>query len=168
MNTPLTIRTATEADLPLILRFIKLLAEYEKLADKVVATEDILRKSMFGATPRAECLLAFHGNEAVGCAIFFHNFSTFTGTAGLYLEDLFVLPEKRGLGVGKALLVRLAAIAVERNCARFEWSVLNWNELAIGFYRSIGAVMMDEWRTFRLSGEPLKKLAGAEKKNENI
>ncbi|OGU68037.1 MAG: hypothetical protein A3C56_01570 [Ignavibacteria bacterium RIFCSPHIGHO2_02_FULL_56_12] len=163
MSSSLNIRPATVTDLPLILSFIKKLADYEKLPHQVVATEEILRVSLFGPKPQAECLLAFLDDAPVGFGIFFHNFSTFLGRHCLYLEDLFVVPEKRGHGVGKALLQRLAAIAVERGCGRFEWAVLDWNESAIEFYRSIGATMLDDWRIFRLSGEALQRMAKEEK-----
>lgn len=150
---------ATPEDVPLVLQFIRKLAEYERLADTVVATEDGLREALFGARPQAEALLAYADDAPVGFALFFHNFSTFMGRHGIYLEDLFVEPACRGLGIGKALLSRLAALAVERGCARLEWAVLDWNQPAIGFYRGLGAVAMDEWTVFRLTGEPLARLA---------
>ncbi len=156
---PLTIRPGTDRDVPLILRFIKLLSVYEQLAHEVVATEEVLREELFGARPSAEVLLAFLGDEPVGFALFFHNFSTFKGRKGLYLEDLYVLEEHRGKGIGRTLLVRLAQIAVERGCARFEWSVLDWNEPAIRFYESLGAVALNDWTVFRLTGDALQKLA---------
>ena len=155
----LSIREAREADIPTILQFIRDLAEYEKLSHEVVASEENLRDTLFGNRRAAECLLGFHEGEAVCFAIFFHNYSTFKGKAGLYLEDLFVRPAFRGRGFGKAMLQHLARIASERDCARFEWSVLDWNEPAIRFYKSLGAVPMDEWTVFRLSGEALDKLA---------
>ncbi len=155
----LSIRAATEADVSQILAFIRGLAEYEKLADAVVATEEGLRQSLFGPRPYAECLIADWQGEPAGFALFFHNFSTFLARPGVYLEDLFVKPELRGRGIGQGLLSRLAAIAMERDCGRLEWSVLDWNEPAIGFYRSIGAEPLDEWTIFRLRGEALSRLA---------
>jgi GNAT superfamily N-acetyltransferase len=144
----------------LILQMIRDLAEYERMSDQVVATETGLREVLFGARPQAEVLIAYAGDRPAGFALFFHNFSTFVGRRGLYLEDLFVRPEFRGLGIGRRLLTELARTAVERNCGRFEWSVLDWNEPAIGFYRKLGAEMMKEWRIFRLTGDALKQLAG--------
>ena len=154
------IRTATESDLPLILTFIRALAVYERLEDRVVATEEVLRESLFGARPYAETLIAEDDGKPVGFAIFFHNFSTFIGRPGIYLEDLFVNPDARGRGYGKALLARLAAIAKERNCGRLEWSVLDWNEPSIKFYKSLGAVPLDDWTMFRVTGGALDALAG--------
>ncbi|MDB4905953.1 MAG: putative diamine acetyltransferase [Gemmatimonadetes bacterium] len=156
----LTIRGATEADVPLVLRLIRGLAEYEKLADKVVATEALVSESLFGAHPAAEVIIAEWEGEPAGFALFFHNYSTFLARRGIYLEDLFVLPEMRGRGVGRALLARLSQLAIERQCGRLEWAVLDWNEPAIGFYKSLGAVPMDEWTVFRLTGEALESLAG--------
>jgi GNAT superfamily N-acetyltransferase len=153
------IESARERDVPLILRLIKGLAEYEKLAHEVVATEERLRQSLFGPHPSAEVVIAYVGDEAVGFALFFHTYSTFLAQRGLYLEDLFVLPEWRGRGAGRALLTHLARIAAERGCGRFEWSVLDWNEPAIDFYRSLGAVGLDEWTVFRLDEEALAALA---------
>lgn len=153
------IRAAKENDTSLILSFIKELAEYEKLSADVVATEELLRKSLFGKKPVAEVLLGFIDNEPACFAVFFHNFSTFLGKPGIYLEDLYVKPELRGRGIGKAMLTHLAKIAIERDCGRFEWSVLDWNEQAIRFYKSLGAVSMNEWTTFRVSGDALHKLA---------
>lgn len=153
------IRIATESDLPLILTFIRALAVYERLEDKVVATEEVLRESLFGARPYAETLIAEDDGKPVGFAIFFHNFSTFIGRPGIYLEDLFVNPEARGRGYGKALLARLAALAKERNCGRLEWSVLDWNEPSINFYKALGAVPLDDWTMFRLTGGALDALA---------
>ena len=155
----LEIRHATPQDVPTILAFIRELAEYERLLHVVVATEDTLRENLFGAKPRAEVVFAMHEGREVGFALFFHNFSTFTGQPGLYLEDLFVKPEARGLGVGKQLMAWLAKTAVERGCARFEWAVLDWNEPAIRFYRSIGAKGLDDWRVQRVDGEALRALA---------
>ena len=153
------IEPATEGDVPLILGLIKDLAEYERMSNEVVATEDGLRATLFGAHPSAEVILAYAGREPAGFALFFHNYSTFLGRPGLYLEDLCVVPAFRGRGYGKALLIRLAQIAVERDCGRFEWSVLDWNEPAIGFYKKLGAVPMEDWTIFRLTGDALARLA---------
>lgn len=153
------IRNAVEADAGLILSLIAGLAEYERLADSVVATESMIRESLFGATPQAEVIIAEVDGVAAGFALFFHNYSTFLARRGLYLEDLFVLPAFRGLGLGTRLLVRLAAIAEERKCGRLEWSVLDWNADAIRFYESLGAVPMSEWTTFRVTGTALSALA---------
>jgi len=155
MSEPLIIREALERDVPLILDFIRQLAVYEKLENLVVATEADLQGALFGPRPYAEVIIAEHDGRPAGFALFFHNFSTFLGKPGIYLEDLFVLPSERGRGTGKALLVALARIAADRDCGRIEWSVLNWNEPAIGFYKSLGAVPMDEWTVFRLSPEML-------------
>ncbi len=154
-----TIRAATREDVPLLLHFIRQLAVYEKLAHEVTATEDLLRDNLFDRRRAAEAVLAFEGERAVGFALFFHNFSTFVGKPGLYLEDLFVLPECRGRGYGKALMVYLARLALERDCGRFEWWVLDWNEPSIEFYRSLGAEPMDDWTVQRVSGEALARLA---------
>lgn len=156
----IAIRSATVEDTPLILSFIRELAEYEKLSHEVVATEEALRASLFGERPFAEVLLAFVGGEPLGFALFFHNFSTFLGKPGIYLEDLYVRPEHRGTGAGRALLVRLARLAVERGCGRLEWWVLDWNEPAVGFYKRIGARAMDDWTVYRLTGDALERLAG--------
>ena len=153
------IRPATAADVPVIIRLIRALAEYERLSDQVVLEENAMREHLFGPRPVAEVLLAEDEGQVVGFALFFQNFSTFLGRPGLYLEDLFVLPEFRGRGHGKALFMALARLAVERGCGRLEWAVLNWNEPAIGFYRSLGAVPMDEWTVYRLTGPALEKLA---------
>jgi GNAT superfamily N-acetyltransferase len=155
----LRISKATRADVSLILALIKELAEYEKLPHEVVATEDILKESLFGDRPYAEVVIASYDQQPVGYALFFHSFSTFVGRPGLYLEDVYVRPTMRGKGIGKALLVYLARLAVERRCGRFEWSVLNWNEPSIGFYKSLGAQPMDEWTVYRLAGESLQRLA---------
>lgn len=152
------IEPARERDVPLILRLIKGLAEYEKLAHEVVATEERLRQSLFGPHPSAEVVIAYVDDEAVGFALFFHTYSTFLGQRGLYLEDLFVLPEWRGRGAGRALLTHLARIAAERGCGRFEWSVLDWNEPAINFYKNLGAKPMHEWTIFRVAGDSLAAL----------
>ncbi len=154
-----TIRAATVEDVPCILQFIRGLAEYEHLAPEVAATEEILRASLFGATPRAEVFLGSFQGRTVAFAVVFHNFSTFEGRAGLYLEDLFVLPEYRGRGFGKAMLQHLARIARERKCARLEWAVLDWNERAIRFYQGLGAKAMDDWTVFRVTGDALNRLA---------
>lgn len=158
-SASLRIRPATAADVPVILTFIQELAEYEKLRHEAVATEAQIRETLFGPRPYAEVILAEVGGEPVGFALFFHNYSTFLGRPGLYLEDLYVRPEARGRGVGRRLLTHLAAIAIERGCGRMEWSVLDWNEPAIGFYRSLGARPMDEWTVFRVTGEALERLA---------
>jgi ribosomal protein S18 acetylase RimI-like enzyme len=155
------IERATERDLPLILRLIRSLAQYEKLADAVVATEDTLRESLF-VKGAAEVLIGYAGDEPAGFAVFFQTFSTFLGVPGMYLEDLFVEPRFRRQGLGEALLAHLAKVAVERGCGRLEWSVLGWNELAIGFYEKLGARRMDEWTIYRLTGDSLKQLAKAE------
>ena len=158
---PLNIRTATEADVPLILEFIRALAVYEKLEDRVVATEELVRTSLFGQPRFAEVILAEEDSVPAGFALFFHNFSTFLGRPGIYLEDLFVKPEFRGKGYGYALLARLARIGRERSCGRLEWAVLNWNTPAIDFYKKLGAVPMDDWTVFRLTGPEFEKLASS-------
>ena len=155
----LRIDPVTERDVPVILSLIKALADYERMAGDVVADEALVHSSFFGSAPSAEGVIARDGDKPVGFAVWFHNHSTFLGRRGLYLEDLFVLPEWRGRGVGRALLVYLARVAVERDCGRMEWSVLNWNESAIRFYRSLGAKPMDGWSTFRLTGEDIARLA---------
>ena len=157
----LSIRPATSADLPLIAELIRALAAYEKLAGEVRFDEATLGEKLFGPRLYAEVLVGEVDGEAQGFALFFHNFSTFEGRPGVYLEDLFVRPEARGLGLGKALLAELARIAVERNCARLEWWVLDWNEPSIGFYRSLGARPMDEWTVMRVDGPALAALAGS-------
>jgi GNAT superfamily N-acetyltransferase len=154
-----SIRPATEKDVPLIRSFIRQLAEYEKLSHEAVMTEETLRESLFGSRRYAEVLLGYADAQPVAFAVFFHNFSTFVGRPGLYLEDLFVIPEMRGKGYGQALLVELAKIARERKCGRFEWAVLDWNEPAIGFYKKLGAISMDDWTIFRVTGEALDRLA---------
>ncbi len=151
---------ATIEEVPLILRLIQGLAVYEKLAHEVTATEAGLRETLFGARPAADVIIAYAGGTPAGFALFFPNYSTFLGKPGLYLEDLFVLPEWRGQGIGLALMKYLAGVAVERGCGRFEWSVLDWNEPAIGFYKKLGARPNDDWTVFRLAGESLRKLAG--------
>jgi GNAT superfamily N-acetyltransferase len=159
MTQTFTIASATERDVPTILQMIRALAEYEKLSHAVTATEDRLRRTLFGPNPAAEVLMAHAGTQPAGFALFFHNYSTFLGQRGVYLEDLFVVPEWRGHGLGRQLLSRLAAIAIERDCGRLEWSVLDWNAPAIGFYRKLGAVPMDDWTIFRVTGESLQRLA---------
>lgn len=157
--TQFRIRSATEEDVPLILTFIRDLARYEKLEHEVVATAETLRATLFGQPRFAEVLFGEEDGQAVAFALFFHNYSTFVGRPGLYLEDVFVRPEFRGRGYGKAMLARLASIAVERNCGRFEWAVLDWNTPAIAFYKSLGARAVDEWTIFRMTGAALRKLA---------
>jgi GNAT superfamily N-acetyltransferase len=159
MSKTFLIVPATIGDVPDILRLIRALADYEKLSDEVVATEERLRESLFGDDPAGETLLAFVDGRAVGFAIFFRNLSTFRGRAGIYLEDLFVEPGCRGLGIGRALLRAVAKIAVERGCERLDWSVLDWNTPAIGFYKSFGAVAVDDWTIFRLTGDALRSFA---------
>jgi len=157
----LSIRPATPADLPSIAQFIRDLAEYEKLSHEVRFDEAALGEKLFGARPYAEVVIGEIDGTPQGFALFFHNFSTFEGKPGIYLEDLFVRPDARGAGLGKALLAHLAKLCVERDCARLEWSVLDWNEPSIGFYKSLGAKMMDEWTVMRVDGEALPALAGA-------
>ena len=154
----MTFRFAEEKDCALILGFIRALADYEKMSDQVVATEALLREWIF-EKKKAEVLFVCEGAEAVGFALFFHNFSTFLGRAGIYLEDLFVLPAFRGKGYGKALLRKLAKIAVERGCGRLEWACLDWNRPSIDFYLSLGAAPMNEWTTYRLTGDTLNEAA---------
>ena len=155
----LRIEPATERDVPLILRLINGLAAYEKLSHEVTATEAGLRETLFGARAAAEVIIGYTGDTPVGFALFFPNYSTFLGKPGLYLEDLFVLPEWRGHGFGRGLLTHLATLAVERGCGRFEWSVLDWNEPAIGFYERLGATLMVGWSIFRVTGDALRQLA---------
>ncbi len=151
-------RYANEGDCGLILMFIRLLAEYEKMSDQVAATEELLREWIF-EKKKAEVLFVCDEGKEVGFALFFHNFSTFLGRAGIYLEDLFVLPEYRGKGYGKALLKKLARVTVERGCGRLEWACLDWNQPSINVYRSLGAIPMDEWTTYRLTGDTLLEMA---------
>ncbi len=153
------LRPANEQDIPLILQFIKELAEYERLSHVVVATEELLMESLFGNGQHAEVILAYFDGQAAGFALYFYNFSTFLGRPGIYLEDLYVKPKFRRNSIGKVLLQELAKLAVEQKCGRLEWSVLDWNRPAIDFYKSLGAVPMDEWTVFRLTGENLKRLA---------
>jgi GNAT superfamily N-acetyltransferase len=167
---PLEIRTASRTDVPLILEFIRALAKYEKLEHEVEATVEKLERTLFplgnnpdshaaGVAPVAQCVLAFHNHAPAGFALYFFNYSTFLAKPGLYLEDLFVKPEFRSLGIGKSLLLHLAQIANARGCGRMEWSVLDWNEPAKGFYRSLGAAQLDDWRIFRLTGPALAQYA---------
>lgn len=153
------IRKAEPDDVPLILEFIQSLAEYERLRDSCVATEENLRATLFSSQPAAEVIIASIDGNPVGFALFFHNYSTFLAQRGLYLEDLFVKPEARGEGAGFALLSALARIALERNCGRVEWAVLDWNQLAIDFYQRLGATPLDDWTVFRLTGNSLVNLA---------
>ena len=155
------IRSATPDDVPTIARLIRALAEYERLADRVVLREEDLRDHLFGPRRYAEVLLAEDAGAVVGFALFFHNYSTFLAKPGIYLEDLFVDPEYRGRGHGKGLLIELAKLALERGCGRVDWSVLNWNQPSIDFYRALGAEPMDEWTVYRLSGQPLATLASS-------
>jgi GNAT superfamily N-acetyltransferase len=159
VSSEVRIRFATVEDAPLIVTLIRGLADYERLAHEAVVTDTDVRETLFGERPAAEVLIAEVGADAAGFALFFHNYSTFLGRRGLYLEDLFVFPSHRGRGIGRALMARLAQLAVERDCGRFEWWVLDWNEPAIEFYRSLGARAMDEWTVYRLTGEPLGRLA---------
>ena len=161
MSEAITIRPAAVGDVGVILQFIRDLAKYEHLEHEVVATEGMLREALFGGRPYAEVVLACLNGEPVGFALFFHNFSTFLGRAGIYLEDLYVRPEARGHGVGRCLLTWLAATAVSRGCGRLEWAVLDWNEPSIRFYRNLGAVALDDWTTYRVTGPALSQLAGA-------
>ncbi len=154
------IRPATPADTPTIAHLIRGLAEYERLSQYVTLDESLLHEHLFGPRPYAEVLIAEEAGAAVGYALFFHNYSTFRGLPGTYLEDLFVVPEQRGKGHGKALLAAVARRAVERGCGRLEWTVLDWNEPSIRFYRSLGAAAMDEWKIYRLTGDALRALAG--------
>jgi GNAT superfamily N-acetyltransferase len=157
---PVTIKIARAepSDVPVILALIRELAEFERLLDQVTATEEGIRESLFGSQPRAEVLLARVADEVAGFALFFHNYSTFVGKHGMYLEDLFVRPRFRGSGCGRELLRQLAVLALQRGCGRLEWAVLDWNQRAIEFYRKLGAVPMDEWTVYRLSGEALVRM----------
>lgn len=152
------IKKGTKEELPLVLSLIKELAEYEKLSDEVVASEALLKKYLFGDAKVAEVIIGYFKDEAVGFALFFHNYSTFVGRHGLYLEDLYVRPQFRGKGFGKALFLHLTKLAVQRGCGRMEWSVLNWNTPAINFYKSLDAKPMDEWTVYRLTGKALAVL----------
>ena len=157
-HTPINIRLAVEADTPIILGFIEALAAYEHMEDQVVATQELLKETLFEKR-QAEVIIAEYEGKPVGFALFFHNFSTFLGRAGIYLEDLFVQPTMRGKGIGKALLSHLAKLTIERECGRLEWACLDWNEPSIDFYKSLGAVPMDEWTVYRLTGDTLSQLA---------
>ncbi|MFW2850646.1 N-acetyltransferase family protein [Sphingomonas sp. TX0543] len=156
----IVIRPATPTDCGIILRFVRELAEYEREPDAVEASEEMLAAALFATPPAAEALIAEQRGEPIGFALFFHNFSTWTGKRGIYLEDLYVTPAARGSGAGRALLVHLAGLALDRGCARFEWSVLDWNTPAIDFYRSMGATGMEEWTVQRVTGDALVRLAG--------
>lgn len=158
-NSEFKINKAEKTDASTVLYFIKQLAEYEKLSHEVEATVEKIEETLFGENSKAECVIGYYENKPVGFAIFFHNYSTFLAKPGIYLEDLFVLPEMRGKGFGKKLLQYLANLAIERNCGRLEWWVLNWNKPAIDFYKSLNAVPMDEWTVFRVTGDSLNKLA---------
>lgn len=160
-----SIRTATAADVAQILAFIRALAAYERAPDAVEATEEGLLRDGFGPRPFYECLIAEHDGKPAGFALYFFNYSTWVGRPGIYLEDLFVYPELRGLGIGKALLMRVAAAALEKGCGRMEWAVLDWNTPAIDFYAAMGGEFLDEWRSVRVSGEALARLAGSETTN---
>ena len=158
-SMPLKIEPATERDLPAIEHLVRQLARYEKLEHAMVASQDDFRQALFGSARSAYALMAFADHAPVGFALYFYNFSTFAGKRGIYLEDIFVEPEHRGRGIGSALLKRLARIAKEQNCGRMEWSVLTWNQPSIDFYHRLGAVTLEDWRTFRLHGEALERLA---------
>lgn len=157
----LVIRAAAESDVPLILSFVRELADYERLLHEVVATEERLRATLFGPRPAAEVVIAEVEGAPAGFALFFQNYSTFLAQPGIYLEDLFVRPEWRGRGIGRAMLPHLARLAVERGCGRLEWWVLDWNDSAIRFYRGLGAEPMDDWTVYRLAGDALRSMAGA-------
>jgi GNAT superfamily N-acetyltransferase len=156
-----SILPATPADVPAILSLIRGLAEYEKLSHACVATEEALHATLFGDRPAAEVLIARHGTEAVGFALFFSTYSTFLAKPGIYLEDLFVRPEHRGTGIGKALLKTIAKLAYDRGCGRLEWSVLDWNEPSIQFYKKLGAVPLDDWTMYRMTSDAIAKLANS-------
>ncbi len=159
-DAAISIRPATEADVPVLVQLIRGLAEYERMLEECEANEAVLREHLFGPRPYAEALIAEAEGVPAGFALFFHNYSTFRARPGIWLEDIFVLPERRGHGLGKALFAELARLAVARGCARLEWSVLDWNEPSIGFYKNLGAQLMDEWTTCRLDGAALAALAG--------
>ena len=158
----LTIRNAKEADVPLILHFVKELASYENALDEVLATEEHIRQSIFGEDARVEALICENAGQPIGFAVYFYNYSTWLGKLGLFLEDLYVSPEQRGVGAGKALLAHLAKLAVAKDCGRFEWNVLDWNKPSIEFYESLGAQPQSEWIGYRLTGDSLHKLASGE------
>jgi GNAT superfamily N-acetyltransferase len=162
VSKPFVISPARPQDVPRLLELIRALAEYERLTHLVVGTEAQLRDELFGAQPVIEAVLAWEGSQVLGFALFFHNFSTFLTRRGLYLEDLFVVPEARGRGIGKGLIRYGARLAVERGCGRYEWSVLDWNTPAIEFYQSLGAVMLPDWRICRITGELLQQMAAAD------
>lgn len=166
MNHQIKIKFATIDDIPLILKFIKELAEYEQLLHEVVATEELLQETLFGNQSHAEVIIGYLDDQPVCFALFFHNFSTFLGRPGIYLEDLYVRPAARGRGIGKVMLAYLAQLAKDRNCGRLEWWVLDWNETAINFYKSLGAKPMDEWTVHRVTGEALDNLANNYKMKE--
>ena len=159
MNSPLTIRSATPADVPALFSLIQALADYEKLSDAVIGSPEQLADHLFGVRPYIEAIVADPTEQVVGFALFFHNYSTFLTKPGIYLEDLFVLPEHRSQGIGRALLTHLAQLAVDRDCGRLEWSVLDWNEPAIGFYKRMGATVLPDWRTCRVTGDALTLMA---------
>lgn len=159
MSQSIRLVPANERDISLILRFIKELAQYEKLSKECVATEGLLRNSLFGRKKYAEVVIAHYGNEPAGFALFFHNYSTFLARPGMYLEDLYVVPHLRGKGIGKSLLVHVARIAKKRKCGRFEWAVLDWNKPTIAFYERLGAVPLNDWTVFRVTGRALDDLA---------
>lgn len=161
INNDFVIQKANKEDVPLILSFIRELAEYEQLLHEVVATEQILLESLFGDNPRAEVLIGFSNGLPSSFVLYFYNYSTFLGRPGVYIEDLYVRPEFRGLGIGKKLLAYLAKICIDNNCPRLQWWVLDWNEDAIGFYKRIGAKPMDEWTVYRVSGQELNQLANS-------
>jgi GNAT superfamily N-acetyltransferase len=167
-NPGFHIRPASEADVPVVLSFIKKLAAYEKLSHEAVATEELLRETLFGAKRTAEVAIGYLEERPVGFVLFFHNYSTFLGRPGIYIEDLFVEEDFRGRGFGRALFLYVARLAKERRCGRLEWSVLDWNEPAIGFYKNLGAVPMSDWTVFRVTGDSLDKLTGARKPEEEI
>ncbi|MGH8682719.1 MAG: GNAT family N-acetyltransferase [Burkholderiales bacterium] len=162
MTQPLEIRAATRDDVPTLLELVRALAEYERLTHLVAADERELARELFGPASHVEAVLGFAGGAAVGFAVYFHNFSTFLGRRGLYLEDLFVRPEHRRRGYGRALLLHVARLAHARGCGRFEWMALDWNEPAIRFYKSLGAAELAEWRLFRVTGDALARLAAME------
>ncbi len=159
MSSKLMLRSAQPADVPVLFRLIQALAQYENLSHAVTGNAEALKDHLFGSRPYAEAMIAEYAGQAVGFVLFFTNYSTFLTQPGIYLEDIFVLPEYRGMGIGKALLTHLATLAVERGCGRLEWSVLDWNEPAIAFYRRIGASVLEDWRICRLTGESLTHLA---------
>ncbi|MGA7160442.1 MAG: GNAT family N-acetyltransferase [Bacteroidota bacterium] len=159
MTESIRIERAAPQDIPLILKFIRELAQYERMSQECVATEDLLRKALFGEKKFAEAVIAYYQDKPAGFEVFFHNFSTFLARPGIYLEDLYVSPHLRGKGIGKALLLYLAQLAKERNCGRLEWAVLDWNEPSINFYKKLGAIPLNDWTTFRLTGNALDMFA---------